>query len=173
VNARRRIFGLELSATPSALATYAALALVGAGIQRRRRHVSVPAAVALGVMLAGLHAASVLLHHVGHASFARSTGYPMVGVRFWGGLATSVYPPDEPPLATAIHLRRAAGGPLTSLAAAIIVAVVTARVGTRGGIASDLARLVAMDNLLVLALGSFVPLSFTDGGTVLECIRRR
>jgi hypothetical protein len=97
----------------------------------------------------------------------------MLGVRFWGGLATSVYPTDEPPLPARVHLTRAAGGPITSLLAGTIVAIVRSRTGPRGGIASDLSQLLVFDNLLVLALGSLLPLGFTDGGTLLKWSGRR
>jgi hypothetical protein len=82
-----------------------------------------------------------LFHHGGHATAARCVGHPMRGVRYWGPLATSVYPSDEPPLPPTVHLTRAAGGPVASLLLALAVAASSARLRVRGGLGADLARL--------------------------------
>ncbi|MBV9547779.1 MAG: hypothetical protein JOY61_25675 [Chloroflexi bacterium] len=166
------VFGLELTAVPSALATYVALVGVGALVAKKRRQLPLPATLVAGLAVAALHASSVLFHHFGHALFARWTGHPMTGVRFWGGLATSVYPSDEPPLPATVHLTRAAGGPLASLLLGIILAAVTCSAARRSQVVSDLTLLGAFDNLFVLALGSLMPLSFTDGATLIQWSRR-
>jgi hypothetical protein len=167
-----RAFGLELTATRSAVVTYAALACVGAVAASRRWRLSTTSSVGAGLLVAALHAAAVLFHHGGHATAARCVGHPMRGVRYWGPLATSVYPSDEPPLPPTVHLTRAAGGPVASLLLALAVAASSARLRVRGGLGADLARFVVFDNLCVLSLGSLLPLGFTDGSTLLEWGRR-
>jgi hypothetical protein len=91
----------------------------------------------------------------------------MVGVRFWGLLSTSLYPADEPALPADIHIRRALGGPITSLVCSVVAAVITLALRPLGGIPWLVAAFVFLDNLFVLGLGSFLPLGFTDGSTLL------
>jgi hypothetical protein len=168
---RLHLAGLEVTAVPSAVATYAAVSCLAGYIERKRRRLPTGTAMAVGLMMAGLHGTSVLFHHFGHAAFARYTGHPMTGIRFWGGLATSVYPSNEPPLPATVHLTRAAGGPLTSLLLAIIVAAIRSRRNVSSEVLSDLVLFVVFDNIFVLAVGSLAPLSFTDGGTLLALSR--
>src|SRR5437762_2401341 len=68
-------------------------------------------ALVLGLASVALHWFAVLLHQAGHATAARSTGYPMTGIRLWGVLSSSLYPTDEPVLPLSVHIRRAMGGP--------------------------------------------------------------
>lgn len=45
-----------------------------------------------------------------HALAARSTGFPMTGIRYEQAFAYSEYPPDEPTLPDSVHIRRSFGG---------------------------------------------------------------
>lgn len=108
--------GMPIRVTSSAvLASVALWVLLYAAATRLPR---LPAKQAAPASLAAvlLHWASVLAHHAGHATASRTTGFTMSGVRLWGLLGSSLYPADEPPLPTAIHVRRALGGPVASLA---------------------------------------------------------
>ena len=119
-----------------------------------------------------LHWLADLLHQAGHAIAARSTGYPMSGLRLWFLLSSGLYPLDEPELPVRTHVRRALGGPIMSL---IVyhrrrcdrLLCVPQAVPTPGS------RSLLLDNLLIFTLGAFVPLGFTDGGTLLRLWRAR
>jgi Zn-dependent protease len=107
-----------------------------------------------------------LVHNLGHAWAARRVGYPMSGILFWGLLASSLYPPDEPLLPGRVHIRRALGGPLISLLASLASAVfVLALIGS--GVWWYLALFYCLDNFIVFTLGALLPMPFTDGGTIL------
>lgn len=73
----------------------------------RRSFITVPM---LGICVAAYHAVAQFVHQLGHALAARSTGYPMTGVRYEYGFAYSEYPPNEPPLPDSVHIRRSFGG---------------------------------------------------------------
>jgi hypothetical protein len=129
-------------------------------------------ALVLGLAAVALHWVAVFLHQAGHATAARSTGYPMTGIRLWGVLSSSLYPPDEPELPVSVHIRRAMGGPALSLVVTLLalVPLFFLRAGTW---AWWLALFFFLDNLLVFTLGSFLPLGFTDGSTLLSFRRIR
>jgi putative peptide zinc metalloprotease protein len=136
-------------------------------------HLTVPKAL-LGALAAVLiHWVSVIVHQIGHAIAAHRMGYPMTGIRLWGVLSSSIYPPDEPPLLARIHITRALGGPLMSLILTIISAgLVVAYPGTQGTLWL-LLMFLFLDNLLTFTLGSFLPLGFTDGSTLLYWLKAR
>ena len=133
-------------------------------------HLPAVTAVAGGFLAVLLHWASELIHQLSHAWAARRAGHPMTGIRFgtMGLLSTSVYPPDEPPLPAAVHIRRALGGPTGSLLSTVVVAVVAALLRPAGGAPWWVAFFVFLDNLFVLTLGALLPLGFTDGSTLLH-----
>lgn len=168
-----KIGGLQLSAVLSAfigwLALWLGLGVVSAVVLQW------PAGPAiLGSALAVLlHVASETAHQIGHALAAKRTGWPMIGVRYWGVLGTSVYPAGEPELSGAIHIRRARGGPIASLSLGIVAAVLTWLLSPSTGPVFWLAAFAALDNLLVLGLGAMLPLGFTDGSTILRYGRTR
>lgn len=64
----------------------------------------------LGVCVAASHALGQFVHQLGHLLAARSTGYPMTGMRYEYGFTYSEYPPNEPSLPDSIHIRRSFGG---------------------------------------------------------------
>src|SRR6188472_4407935 len=82
------------SAILSALALGVALSLVGIFLL----NFSLLDAAILALAGVALHWLSEFLHQLGHATAARSSGYPMVGIHFWGLLSSSRYPPNEPAL---------------------------------------------------------------------------
>jgi len=166
------IAGLELSAGPSVwislLALWAALA-AGAAVGLK---FSMMEAVVGGLAATALHLLSELIHQFGHAIAARRTGHPMTGVRLWGVLAGSVYPSDEPELPPATHIRRALGGAPISAIVALFAGAVAWLFQPVGGLAWALAVFMALDNLLVFAIGAFLPLGFTDGSTILRYLKK-
>ena len=129
---------------------------------------------AFGWLLAALlHYASEFWHNLGHAASSRRTGNPMVGVLYWGFLATSLYPKDEGELPRNVHLRRAIGGPIASLLLTMVMGAAALALQAVGGVVWYLVVFVFLDNLLVFTLGAILPLGFTDGSTILYWLRQR
>jgi hypothetical protein len=167
-----RLLGLELDATPSAWLTCAGLGCSLFALAKRCLALRPVAALAFAAEVVLLHVMSVLIHHLGHAAAARRTGHSMRGIRFYGPLASSLYPDDEPPLPTGVHVRRALGGPLASGALTLCAASLGRWLPERGS-ARVVWWIVVLDNLCNFTLGAFVPLGFADGGTLLRLWRTR
>ena len=110
-----RYLGLEITARPSAIVglalLWALLAAIGIGLL----DLPTGAALAGGFVAALLHFLSEFAHQGGHAFAARRTGHPLLGMRYWWVLGTSIYPPNEGELPDSVHLRRALGGAPFSL----------------------------------------------------------
>ena len=121
-----------------------------------------------GVAAVLLHWVSDVLHQLGHGWVAKKVGYPMREIRLLHILAASIYPRDEPELPAEIHIRRALGGPPVSFALAILGAVISFLLQGKTGLLYLLAQFVFWENLLVIGVGSLLPLGFTDGSTLLE-----
>jgi len=162
------LWGLELSAKPSALLGFAVIWFGLSAIGLFLLNFDLGTSIIGGFLGACLHYFSELLHHLGHAGAARRTGYPMRGVRFVHLLAVSLYPKDEPPLPGRTHIRRALGGPAVSLIVSVIALLILLVAWNFGGLFFWLALWFFLDNLFVFTLGAFLPLSFTDGGTLLK-----
>ncbi len=167
------VTGLRLSARPSAfiaaLLLWAILSGVGIGLLTLS-----PGAAILGALLATLlHYLSDTVHQLGHAWAARRTGYPMTGIQFWWILSTALYPPDEPDLPAAIHIRRALGGPIASFTLTLITGGIALALAVVGGVFWYVALFFFLDNLLVMTLGALTPLGFTDGSTLLHWRSKR
>jgi hypothetical protein len=121
-----------------------------------------------GLLSTVLYWFSEFIHQWGHARAARSTGHPMTGIRFWGALSSSLYPANEATLPAEVHIRRALGGPIISLTAAVILgALLMALLPQSDGLPWWVMLFVFLINLFVFGLGSFAPLGFTDGSTLL------
>jgi len=129
-----RVARLSLSAAPSALVGFAVvwtlLAVVGIVLLK----LPPGQAIAGGLLATLLHWVSEIVHQLGHAWAARRTGYPMIGLRFWGIFSTSLYPPDEPVLPAAVHIRRALGEPLSSLLLTLVAVIVIMALRSVGGV---------------------------------------
>ena len=165
------IAGLRLTASNSALIGSAVLWIVLAALAVIFLSMSIIEAVALGLIGIVLHWVADISHQLGHARAARATGHPMVGIRLWGLLSSSIYPPDEPPLPPQVHIRRALGGPILSLILAVISGLLVL-VLPANSLFWLLALFFAAENFLVFTLGSFLPLGFTDGSTLLRNLRK-
>jgi hypothetical protein len=161
-----KIAGLELSARPSALAgsllLWALLAWLGWALLETPGE-----ALLFGLACTLLHWLSDLFHHLGHAWAAHQTGYPMTGVRAWFIFGQSLYPPDEPPLAGRVHIRRALGGPAASILLGGLAGTVALLTHPSASPAWWALVFLLLDNWLVLGFGAFLPLGFTDGSTLL------
>ncbi len=164
-----RLGNLEISAAPSAILGSLLLWLALSGIAIGLLHFTVSEAIITALIAVALHWLSKTIHQLGHARAARQIGYPMVGIRYWGVLSTSIYPSDEPPLPAEPHIHRASGGPLMSSNVVIVSAIVLLllRLSHATGAVWWLAIFFLLDNLLVFTLGALLPIGFTDGSTLL------
>lgn len=164
-----RLAGLEISTMPSAFVGASALWLVLSGIAIGLLHLPIGDALIGALSAVALQFISEMAHQFGHVRAARRTGYPMIGIRYWGVLSTSLYPTNEPPLPAAIHIRRVLGGAPISALVAFVGALILIAMNIAGasGMLWWLALFFFLDNLLVFAIGSFLPLGFTDGSTLL------
>ncbi|MBA3871257.1 MAG: hypothetical protein H0X30_19100 [Anaerolineae bacterium] len=172
------IAGLRLTARPSALVALVVMWVILSVVAINWLRLSVGTAI-LGALVATLlHFVFELVHHIGHSIAAKRTGYPMIGVRFWGPLASSIYPKDEPALPGKIHIQRALGGPIMSGLVTLVVGLLhlflsgAFTIGQAephlGAVIPAITYFVFLDNLLIFTLGAFLPLGFTDGSTILH-----
>jgi len=165
--------GLELAARPSALAGYLFLGLGLGMLGAFGPGLPAAQAVVFGAACALLHFGGELWHNLGHAAAARRAGYPMLGVTFWGLLATSHYPANEGQPPAGVHIQRALGGPLGSAALTVLAGLLLLAVKDSTALAAALGWFFFLDNLLVFCLGAFLPLGFTDGSTILYWLNKR
>ena len=91
----------------------------------------------------------------------------LIGV--FGLLARDIYPADEPDLAPGIHIRRALGGPLAS---ALLSGIFYLLLPIWPGKWHWLGLFILLENLFAFTLQVFIPLSFNDGGSILNNLRR-
>ena len=162
--------GLSLSARSSAITESTLLFIVLLGLAIGVLNLMIVEAVFGSMAAVILHWVASFSHQLGHAWAARRTGYPMRGIHFGplGLLSASLYPRDEPDLPAAIHIRRALGGPIGSLFASLLAGVIALFLFQSGGTPWWVAMFFFLDNFLVFALGSLLPLGFTDGSTLIE-----
>jgi hypothetical protein len=176
-----RLFGLRVSIAPAGAVSFAALLVVTAWLAGWWLHLSLGAAVLAGVLSALIFFISELLHQLGHAWAASRTGYPMTGIHFFLILAASIYPPNEPELAPRLHVRRALGGFWVNVLVGLLFVPAALALWPRGAeilptlpsLLAWVAAFTAVTNILILGLGSLIPLRLpgggvTDGGTLLK-----
>ncbi len=165
-----QVAGLNLCAVPLALAGSILLLILLSSLAIGVLNLPVGEAIAASLLAVILHWASDIAHQLGHAWAAGQTGYPMIGIRLgkWGIFSTGLYPRNEPALPSAIHIRRALGGPAVSLLLAVLVAVIVWIFRTVDGPLWWVAVFVLVDHIAFLTLGALLPLGFTDGSTLLE-----
>jgi len=171
-----RLAGLDITATPLAIIGAIALWIILSAIGLRVG-LSLGNAIIGGLAATVLHFVATLWHQLGHAWAARSTGHPMLGVRFGflGVLASDIYPADEGELPPSVHIRRALGGPLGSLvlsAVALIIFLII-NTGRSGGTIWWLAVFLFLENFVVFTLEIFLPLGFNDASTLLHWLRQQ
>jgi Zn-dependent protease len=167
------VMGLKVTAETSTIVSFIILWVVLAVIGRQLLNLTVADVFVGGFIAVLLHFAMAFLHQFGHAIAARSTGYPMIGIHLWTLLERSIYPRNEPQLPADIHIRRALGGPVISIAAAFILSILALLLAPVGGLVWYLVVFTMLDSLLVFGLGSLLPLGFTDGSTLLYWLPKR
>jgi hypothetical protein len=166
-----KILGLQIDRLPM---TFLATLLLWIGLSAAFYGIGIPSgeSILLGLVAALLHWTSVLLHHLGHFIASRRTGYPMSGLELgmFGILARDLYPADEPELLPAIHIHRALGGPIVS---GLLTVIFFLLLPLWSGNWYWLGLFILLENVFVLTLQVFIPLSFNDGGTILKNLRRK
>jgi hypothetical protein len=170
-----RFVNLNLSAVPSAFVGSIVLWTALCGLAISLLQFPIEQALVASLFATILHWLGETVHQLGHAAFARRTGYPMIGIRYWGVLSASVYPPDETTLPAAIHIRRALGGPVASLIAAGAAGLFFLALNPviANGMVWWLVFFLFLENTLVFCLGALLPLGFTDGSTLFYWWRRK
>jgi hypothetical protein len=167
------IYGVKIIARPSAIIASIALWAVATEVATAFFHASLAAGIVQGLVVTLIHWLSDLLHQLGHAIAARSTGYPMSGLRLWFLVSSGLYPLDEPELPARTHVRRALGGPIMSLIVTVITGVIALLMRNAVSPYTWIAVFAFLDNFLIFTLGAFLPLGFTDGSTLLRLWRER
>ncbi len=163
-----RVLGLTLTFETSAILSFVLLWIVLAVIGSRLLNLTGPDVFVGGLILALLHYIMEFLHQFGHALAAATTGHGMTGIHFYYVLGRSIYPPKEPRLSADIHIRRALGGPIISITLAFLFSFLAILLIPVGGLVWYMVIFLMLDNLLVFGLGALLPLSFTDGGTLMR-----
>jgi len=167
-----KLFGLQISFIPLLFAGIAFIWLTLSLVGFLVLDIHFGESILLGFMGMLLHYVSELIHCLGHAVAAKSTGYPMTGIRFGllGIFAQTMYPKDEPELPSATHIRRALGGPIINFIFAIILFVI---LPLWQGNWYWLGLFIFLDNLFIYALQVFLPVGFNDGSTILRELLKR
>lgn len=168
-----KVMGVEIWFAQSSLLLSGLLWLLFAGAAAVFLEITLGMAVVMAGTAVLLHWLGDLFHQLGHAWVARRVGYPMRKLVSWLVLFGSRYPQDEPPLPASIHIRRALGGPVVSLAITLVTGLLLLSLPANGSPITHLTAFVFWENLLVFFLGAFVPLGFTDGSTLLTWWPRR
>ena len=160
-------WGLQLTLLPSAIFALGLLWVGFAWVGVQWVNLTAFEAITGGLFAALLHWVGEGWHQFGHALAARQVGYPMQGIELWWFFGRSLYAVDEPELPARVHIRRALGGAPASLLLTLIAGGLALAWQESGGVGYWLALFSFWENLLVFTLGSFLPLGFTDGSTLL------
>lgn len=166
------VIGLKVTATPSAVISFVGLSVLLVLAAWGLLRLPFGLALLVGIAASVMQYLGELVHNIGHGLAARFTGHPMIGIRLWFVLGTSVYPPDEGDLPASVHVRRALGGPIFSGIIALVCALVLLILPGQSGVISWLVLWFCLVNLLVFSLGALLPLGFTDGSTLLKWLPR-
>lgn len=167
-----KLFNLQISFIPFLFAGVAFIWLGLTLLGYFSFNIPLGESILLGFLGMFLHYISELIHCLGHAVTARSTGHPMNGIRFGllGIFAQTMYPKDEPELPSATHIRRALGGPIANLIVSLILFVI---LPFWRGNWYWLGLFIFLDNLFVYTLQVFLPVGFNDGSTILRELLKR
>ncbi len=153
------LLGVPVTVRPTALGTGLLSSLIVALVTRKRRSAL---SVAAGVLWYSVDC----VHVVGHIVSSRMADAPMDGIDF-GLYPKSVYLNHD--VSPQQHLGRAAGGPITSLIAALILGALARTVRTAP--TRQLLTLNAAQHGILLVL-SMLPLPMVDGGVIYTNLRK-
>jgi hypothetical protein len=170
------LFGLKTTISPVGILSFIFVIPLLALLAASTTTISFGAAMLAGGLAAALMLISEWAHQLGHAFAARRLGYPMIGIHVHSIFGASIYPPDEPPLPPAIHIRRALGGFWVNLVIGLFLMPYAFFLWFDGGVRGWVVAFTTLYNFFILGLGSLFPIDipgrFTnDGGTLLRLWR--
>lgn len=165
------LHGFRLRSEWSATVGAVAIAAVGANIHMFIHRVSYEEGLRFGFYFWLLHLAIIFVHHAGHFVASVLVQRPMNGIELWWVFGRSLYPSDEAPLSPAQHIIRSLGGLIASAALALLLYQLLIYAPFQDDFSVLLLQLLFVDAVLML-IGAALPLSFTDGGTILANLRR-
>lgn len=149
------LFGVTVEVRPAALVPGPIVAALTYALLPRKSK-SVATALASGL----LWYEADLIHVVSHVVSARMADAPMDRVR-WGVMPATLY--DNNAVSPQQHIGRSLGGPIGSAMAMLICWVLwRALQGTPAGRLA----LIALIHNTIIALGSWLPIPFVDGGVI-------
>ena len=166
-----RLFGIEIRISPAWAVLVALITVIGAQQATMvAPALSVPIQWAIGVLVATLFLASVVVHELAHALVGRRRGVAVstIVLGFIGGLAPfaiqAARPRDE--------LEIAVAGPAVSLALGLVMAPAGIFLGTVSQAGAPLAGGIVIVGVLNLILGllSILPAMPLDGGRMVRAI---
>lgn len=170
--------GLRYSVARTALYGSIGLVTVGALCAYFLGGLTILDSLIAGILAMLLHWLGEILHQYGHYLASKAVKQPMIGVRLWTILGTSLYPANEAALPAQTHIRRALGGPAMSFAVLLLGIGLWFLVGNLNSpMMRFLAAWLVWEQILIYAGGAIVPINFggfaTDGGTILHWLRQR
>ena len=175
-----RYFGLDVTISRAGLLSYLLLAIVAALLGSLFRGLAPAPAVLAGALTSVIFFLSEMLHQAGHAAAARRVGHPMIGVHVFSLFGGSIYPRDEPHIPPRAHATRALGGFWINVLIGLLLLPLALYLWPRDALWAWVAAVAAFNNLIVLGLGSLLPIAvpgggggITDGGTLLRLWRER
>jgi hypothetical protein len=169
--------GLRYSVAKSALYGSALVWLVATILAYFLAHLTILDSIIAGVLATILHWLGEIVHQYGHYLASKAVEHPMIGVRLWAIIGSSLYPKEEGELPAGIHIRRALGGPAISFVVLIISAAVWYFVGSYSPMTNFLLLWIVWEQILIYALAALLPIKIgdfaVDGGTILYWLRKR
>ena len=167
-----KIFGLEIDVLPLGFIGTLVLWILITVVARSVLGIPFGESLPMGFLAVIFHWIFEFIHNLGHAAFAKRTGYPMLGITFGrlGILALSRYPQNEPTLPPSVHILRALGGPIFNGVLSVIFYLL---LPFWDGNWFWLGMSALFENLTVYTLQVFLPLGFNDGATILRNVLRR
>ncbi|PJF45044.1 MAG: hypothetical protein CUN55_00895 [Phototrophicales bacterium] len=166
-----KLFGFQVRMEWSALVGWVAVIAISSNVYMFIYRTKADEALWFGVLFWLIYMMGLLVHFGGHMLTSRLVGYPMNGLEFWWMFGRSLYPADEPPLQPYQHVWRAIGGPLGSVAWIVGIVLFYDRY-----MPTDVFNAFLLQFSLIVAvlyfLGTLWPMSFNDGGIIVEQLKR-
>ena len=166
-----RWLGLTVTISPLGIASFLAVIPISMVFSIGLGQLDFVSALWAGGVTAIIFFASDWLHQYGHSLAAKWVGQPMQGMHFYTVFSASQYPPDEPTLSPATHIRRALGGFWVNLLIGALLGSAANSLWAAGSGLGWVTAVGAIWNFFVLGLGALLPIDLlgvftSDGGTI-------
>lgn len=165
------IGGFSLRLEMSAVIGWVVVVMVGANLYMFLYRTDYEAALRFGIIYWVIYMGGLLFHYFGHILASYWVGFPMSGLEFWWMFGRSIYPDNESQLTARQHIIRAAGGPVFSVVWVAVLFLALSQQSS-GNVFSVFMLQLSFVTALLLLVGTLLPLSFSDGGTILYYLRR-